>query len=255
MDNGYLNNAVYLAEFPSMARPERVSDAQSRNPVWSRDGHNIIYRSNISAGSGLLLKPANGLGEIKTLIRYQGTDDIIPNSWSPDDQKILATHSTPSGSFLEIVPASSGAGTRFHSATGSESTGMISPDGKWAAYASDESGNWEIYVTTFPAAEGKWQVSRGGGTQPRWRANGKEIFYEGPTGLLTAVPVNTQAGFATGTPVPLFQIHGRFQISSTDTFTYDVSKDGARFLVNRYVKPDHVAPLTIVLNASASEQQ
>ena len=65
--------------------------------VWSRDGHKIVYRSNISAGSGLLLQPANGLGETKTLIRYKGTDDIIPNSWSPDDQKILASHSTPSG--------------------------------------------------------------------------------------------------------------------------------------------------------------
>ena len=101
---------------------------------------------------------------------------------------------------------------------------MISPDGKWVAYASDESGNWEIYVTTFPGADGKWQVSRGGGTQPRWRGDSKEIYYEGPSGILTAVPVNTQSGFATGTPAPLFQIHGRFQISSTDTFTYDASR-------------------------------
>ncbi len=223
--------------------------------VWSRDGKNIVYRSNLAAGTGLLLKPANGLGQTKTLVRYLGTDDIIPNSWSPDDQKILASHSTPSGTFLEIVPASGGTATRFHSGTGSESTGMISPDGKWAAYASDASGNWEIYVTTFPGAEGKWQVSRGGGTQPRWREDGKEIFYEGPTGVLTAVPVNPQSGFATGIPVPLFQIHGRFQISSTDTFTYDASKDGIRFLVNRYVKPDHVAPLTIVLNAAAAQDQ
>jgi eukaryotic-like serine/threonine-protein kinase len=223
--------------------------------VWSHDGRNIVYRSNLAAGTGLLLKSASGLGQTKTLVRYQGTDDIIPNSWSPDDQKILASHFTPSGTFLEIVPASGGTATRFHSGTGNESTGMISPDGKWAAYASDASGNWEIYVTTFPGAEGKWQVSRGGGTQPRWRADGKEIFYEGPTGILTAVPVNTQTGFATGTPLPLFQIHGRFQISSTDTFTYDASKDGSRFLVNRYVKPDHVAPLTIVINAAAPEQR
>jgi hypothetical protein len=62
------------------------------------------------------------------------------------------------------------------------------------------------------------------------------------------------AGLA-GTPLPLFQIHGRFQISSTDTFTYDASKDGSRFLVNRYVKPDHVAPLTIVIDAAAPEQR
>ena len=226
--------------------------------IWSRDGSKVVYRSNLSApsvGVGLLVKPANGLGEGKTLVHYPGTDDVLPNSWSPDDQKILCTHDTPSGAFLELVPSAGGPAARFHKGSGNETTGAISPDGKWAAYASDESGNWEIYVTTFPGAEGKWQVSRGGGTQPRWRADGKEIFYEGPTGILTAVPVNTQADFTTGTPMPLFQIHGRFQISSTDTFTYDVSKDGTRFLINRYVKPDHVAPLTIVLNASASDQQ
>ena len=83
--------------------------------------------------------------------------------------------------FLELVSsASGGTGTRFHSGTGSDSNGQISPDGKWVAYASNESGDWEVYVTTFPAATGKWQVSRGGGTEPRWRGDGKEIFYIGP---------------------------------------------------------------------------
>ena len=97
---------------------------------------------------------------------------------------------------------------------------------------------------------GKWQVSRGGGTEPRWRADGKEIFYLGPSGMLTAVPVSAIGSFATGTPAPLFQFHGRPVISSTDVFSYDVSKDGKRFLVNRYVKPERVEPLTIVLNAA-----
>jgi hypothetical protein len=105
-------------------------------------------------------------------------------------------------------------------------------------------------VTSFPAAAGKWQVSRGGGTEPRWRGDGKEIFYIAPGGALMAVPVNSESMFATGTPVPLFQIRGRAPISSTDVFSYDVAKDGKRFLVNRYVKPEHVAPLTILLNTA-----
>jgi hypothetical protein len=129
---------------------------------------------------------------------------------------------------------------------------MISPDGKWVAYASDESGTWEIYVTTFPGAVGKWQVSRGGGTEPHWRGDGKEIFYLGPSGMLTAVPVSTEGTFSTGTAASLFQFHGRARISSTDNFSYDVSKDGKRFLVNRYVKPQHISPLSIVLNANAN---
>lgn len=132
-----------------------------------------------------------------------------------------------------------------------ETSGQISPDGRWVAYASDESGDWEIYVTSFPDAAGKWQVSRGGGTEPRWRSDGKEIFYIGPLGTLTSVPVNSEGTLSTGSPSQLFQIHGRAPISSTDLFTYDVAKDGNRFLVNRYAKPEHVQPLTLVLDAAA----
>jgi len=128
---------------------------------------------------------------------------------------------------------------------------MVSPDGKWVAYASNESGEWEIYVTTFPDAQGKWQISPAGGTEPRWGSNGKEIFYVDPKGILTAVPVNAGETFSAGTASPLFPIHGRAPVSSTDLFTYDASRDGSRFLVNRYVKPEHVEPLTVVLNANA----
>ena len=137
----------------------------------------------------------------------------------------------------------------------SERNGQISPDGRCVAYASNETGDWEIYVTTFPNAVGKWQVSRGGGTEPRWRGDGKEIFYIGPKGTLTAVEVSTEGTFSSGGPSPLFQAHGRAPVSVSDLFTYDVAKDGKRFLVNRYVKPDHVQPLTVVLNATTESKQ
>ena len=149
-----------------------------------------------------------------------------------------------------MAPAAGGKPVPLLTGTADETNGQFSPDGKWVAYASDESGNWEIYVTSFPSTAGKWQVSRGGGTEPRWRGDGKEIFYIAPSGMLMAVPVSGESIFATGTPAPLFQIQGRAPISSTDVFTYDVAKDGKRFLVNRYVKPEHVAPLTILLNAT-----
>jgi hypothetical protein len=219
--------------------------------VWSRDGNLLAYRMADVAGSSLFVKRSSGLEREskKYTVSTTAMDDVIPNSWSLDDQQILITRQTPSGNHLELLPAAGGEPKRFLSSKGSETNGQISPDGKWVAYASDESGNWEIYVTSFPGAAGKWQVSRGGGTEPRWRGDGKELFYIAPSGMLTAVPVNAQSEFATGTPMPLFQIHGRAPISSTDVFTYDVAKDGQRFLVNRYVKPEHVPPLTILLNA------
>ncbi len=138
---------------------------------------------------------------------------------------------------------------------GSTTNGQISPDGKWVGYASNESGDWEVYVSTFPGAAGKWQISRGGGSEPRWRGDGKEIFYMGPSGMLMAAPVDGASTFSAGTPAPLFQIHGRAPISSTDLFTYDVAKDGKRFLVNKYVRPEHVIPLTIVLQATAEPRK
>ena len=221
--------------------------------VWSRDGKALAYRSagGTVAGGGVMLKSANGLEGERQITKIPDADDLIPNSWTPDDQQILITHQTPtSGYYLELVSTSGKTPVPFVKGSGSVTNGMISPDGKWVAYESDESGSWEIYVTTFPGAAGKWQVSRGGGNEPRWRSDGKEIFYLGPAGMLTAVPVSTLGTFASGSPVPLFQFHGRAAISSTDVFSYDVSKDGKRFLVNRYVKPARIEPLTILLPAT-----
>jgi Tol biopolymer transport system component len=221
-------------------------------PVWSRDGKTLAYRNADAEGPTLLLKPATGLERERHRYTLPPTtmDDIIPNSWTRDDQQILFTHQITSGEYLALLPVSGGEPTRLVPGNGSQANGQISPDGKWVAYASDESGAWEIYVTSFPAAAGKWQVSRGGGSEPRWRGDGKEIYYIALNGVLTAVPVNGEGIFATGTPEPLFQVHGRAPISSTDAFTYDVSSDGKRFLVNRYVKPEHVPPLTILLNTT-----
>ena len=222
--------------------------------VWSHDGRTLAYRMADADGASIYLKPTTGLERERKrfTIPRASMDDIVPNSWSLDDRQILCTRQMSSGNHLELLPAAGGEPTLFLTGKGSETNGQISPDGKWVAYASDESGAWEIYVTSFPGAVGKWQVSRGGGTEPRWRGDGKELFYIAPSGMLTAVPVDAQSVFATGTPAPLFQIRGRAPISSTDIFSYDVTKDGKRFLVNRYVKPEHVPPLTILLNAASN---
>jgi serine/threonine protein kinase/Tol biopolymer transport system component len=246
------NNVDIWIESTTGARNSRFTfdPAEEVDGVWSRDGKMLAYRIADSEGPGLVLKPANGLERERRGYNIPKTsmDDLVPNSWSLDDRQILFTRQGASGEHLELVSVAGGGPKRFLPNGGSESNGQISPDGKWVAYASDESGDWEIYVTSFPAAAGKWQVSRGGGTEPRWRGDGKEIFYIGPNGMLTAVSVDASGDFVTSTPAPLFQIRGRAPISSTDAFTYDVAKDGKRFLVNRYEKPEHVPPLTILLN-------
>jgi serine/threonine protein kinase len=216
--------------------------------VWSPDGSVLAYRGVYAAGVAMFIKRASGLEKEKPILRGQVQDDVLPNSWSRDSQQLVCTDQSTTRTYLMLLPVAGGTPVPLLSGKYNQTNGQISPDGKWLAYASDETGNWEVYVTSFPGVAGKWQVSRGGGTEPRWRGDGKEIFYIASNGMLSAVPVNSEGGFATGTPVPLFQIYGRAPISSTDIFTYDVAKDGKRFLVNRYVKPEHVAPLTILLN-------
>jgi eukaryotic-like serine/threonine-protein kinase len=250
------NNVDLWLEYASGSGNTRFTfdTAEEVLGVWSRDGTMLAYRTNLTK-SVLVVKRATGLEKEQVKFEVPASDDILPNSWSPDNRQILCTHQVPSGSHLLLVPLTGGTPTSFVVSKGNDVNGQISPDGKWAAYASDESGNWEIYVTTFPGAVGKWQVSRGGGAEPRWRGDSKEIYYLGPRGMLTAVPVDAKDTFSTGTPIPLFQFHGRAAISSTDLFSYDVSKDGTRFLVNRYIKPEHPTPLTIVLNTTAESRK
>jgi len=258
------NTDVWIEELAKTRSTRFTFDpAEETDGVWSRDGKMVAYRT-VAGGSGVELKNASGLQPAKTLVKLTsamkgvdnaGSYDLIPNSWSADDSQILCALQTNTqdslGSVLVLVPASGGTITQFLPKDSSKTNGQISPDGKWVAYASNESGEWEIYVTTFPAAAGKWQVSRGGGSEPRWRGDSKEIYYIGPTETLMEVPVETGGTFSSGAPVALFQIRGRAPISSTDLYTYDVTKDGKRFIVNQYVKPEHVAPLAIVQHAFA----
>jgi len=251
------NVDVWIEELQHATASRLTFDTSEDAPaVWSRDGLMIAYRTNNAGGAGsVLIKKVTGSEAAREVFRTKPEDDILPNSWSPDDKSILCTFESAAGeSNLQVVDVASGKMNPLIADKASETNGMISPDGKFVAYASNETGAWEIYVTTFPAAQGKWQVSRGGGTEPRWRGDGKEIFYIDPKGALTAVPVSTESAFSTGAPATLFPIRGRAPISNTDIFTYDVSKDGQRFLVNRYVPPDHVQPLIVVLHATAGRE-
>jgi len=128
---------------------------------------------------------------------------------------------------------------------------QFSPNGKWVAYASNETGRWEIYVTSFPEARGKWQVSSGGGEVPRWRADGKEIFFLSADNTMMAAPVTSETNFDSGNPVALFQTAPRQPSSSRDQFVYDVSKDGQHFLILTQVKQPGTPPMTVVLNWTA----
>src|SRR5207253_482275 len=128
-----------------------------------------------------------------------------------------------------------------------ESQGQFSPDGKWMAYVSDESGTPQIYVQSFPTLTGKWQVSTGGGSEPRWRRDGTELFYVAPDRKLMSVAVKSGATFQADAPRALFETELAF---APIRHNYSVSPDGQRFLLNA---PADVAspPMTLVQNWTA----
>jgi dipeptidyl aminopeptidase/acylaminoacyl peptidase len=130
----------------------------------------------------------------------------------------------------------------------SEREGQFSPDGHWVAYSSNESARWQVYVAPFPGPGSRYQISTDGGQQPRWRRDGKELFFLSPDKKLMTVSVKAGATFEFGEPTVLFQTRAREALSSEEVFTYDVSPDGQRFLINESLQQANPPPVNIVLN-------
>jgi serine/threonine protein kinase/Tol biopolymer transport system component len=213
-------------------------------PVWSPDGSRTVFASNRELRFDLYLKDTNGAQEEKVI--PQDGPDRFPTDWSRDGKYVLYGRG-PDLWFLTFPELRA---TQFLKAASMLKTGRFSPDGKWVAYSSNESGRWEIYVTSFPEAHGKWQVSNTGGDQPRWRGDGKELFYLSTDSKIMAVPVKTGSNFDAGTPTALFQANPREMVATSELFSYDVSNDGQKFLVNASLKTA-MTPMSVVLNWSA----
>lgn len=213
-------------------------------PIWSPDGSRIIFASNRELKFDLYLKDANGAQEEKVI--PQDGADRFPTDWSRDGKYVLYERAPDLWylrlSDLQPVP--------LLKASSTLRSPRFSPDGKWVAYSSNESGRWEIYVTSFPEAHGKWQVSNGGGEQPRWRGDGNELFYLSSDAKIMAVPVKAGANFDAGTPIALFQANPREMFATSEIFSYDVSKDGQRFLINTQLRTA-TTPMSVVLNWAA----
>src|SRR5256885_5613748 len=211
-------------------------------PIWSPDSSRLVFASNRALNVDLYMKNSDGAEEEKAIL--QDNFNKIPNDWSRDGKYILYTRFTDL--WFATVPELKS--SLFLKALSIIRNGQFSPDGKWVAYASNETGKWEIYVTSFPDARGKWQVSTGGGEQPRWRGDGKELFYISSDSRIMAVPVTTGANFDAGPPVPLFQATPRQPVSTNDQFVYDVRRDGQRFLILTQLKQADSEPMSIILN-------
>ena len=245
-DIGSLNIDLWTYELQRDSAKRLTFDpAIDALPIWSPDGSRLVFASNRDLPFNLYLKASDGSQEEKSIFR----DEVrkFPNDWSRDGKYILYNR----GGDLWSLTFPEFQSSLFLKANAVIRNGQFSPDGKWVAYSSNETGKWEIYVTSFPEARGKWQVSSGGGEQPRWRGDGKELFYLAPDGKMMAVAVTTGANFDAGTPVTLFQSTPRQPVLVYDLFVYDVSRDGQRFLINTPEKQVEAAPMSLILNWTA----
>jgi Tol biopolymer transport system component len=240
--------------------------SSSRYPIWSPDSSRVVFASSRARNFDLYEKAASGSGSERLL--FKNDQDKRPNSWSPDGTHILFTPSDPKTQLdLWTLPVSSASGSGSQPALylqtpASELQGQFSPDGHWIAYMSDEAraGQYQVYVQSYPPGGGKFQISTGdGGAQPRWRRDGKELFYVAPDGRLVAVDVKTASRFEAGAPHPLFQTYTETPAAVSGSFRYDVSADGKRFIVSPLVAASAAGavapPITVVLNWTTGLRQ
>jgi Tol biopolymer transport system component len=238
-------------------RVNRLTDGgKDGSPIWSPDGKRVIFDSN---RNGTIDLYERGLNAESDDLLIHSSETKIPDSFTQDGRFLLYTSTSPSAggvgtnADIMVLPMDGKSKPQpFINSRFDERYGQFSPDGRWVAYQSNESGDgeYQIYVKSFPAPGERLPISSAGGIQPRWRPDGKELYYVAPDGSLMAVPI---AGSGTkltpGTPVRLFQprIYGGGNAANFYLQQYDVSKDG-RFLVNISVGEAVATPITLILN-------
>jgi Tol biopolymer transport system component len=223
--------------------------AQDGHPIWSPDGSRIVFSSNRMGTFDLYQKASSGAGSDELLL--ESSIVKFPQDWSPDGRFLLYLQQDPkTGLGLWILPLF---GERkpfpFVYTIFWKGNGQFSPDGRWVAYQSNESGRYEVYVQPFSGPGGKCQVSNGGGIEARWRRDGKELFYIAPDGKLMAVPIQAAGqSLDAGAPVTLFQTRIVGGSSYAAKQQYAVAPDGRRFLINIADEESTASPITIVTN-------
>ena len=220
--------------------------------LFSPDESRVAYTSINSNQTAIYTRASNGSGGEDVIV--SGTALSFPDSWSRDGKYILYETNAGSKTKLDLwILPMFGDGTPFPYLQSDfvESHAQFSPDGRWIAYSSDESGRAEVYIQSFPIGSGKWQVSTAGGDQAQWRRDGKELFYISSDRSLMALAIGAGASLDVGRPESLFQTTVPVTGLSDDRNNYVPTQDGQRFVVNSLVNAENTQPLTLVLNWAA----
>ena len=248
LDGDTRSSDIFVVDLSRGSRHRITSSrATDASPVWSPDGRRLAFRSNREGMHNLYLTDATGAGHEKRLAR----SDLgkYPTSWSQDER--IAFHTGSSGTRWDVLMADirrDGATEQLLSSQFDEAQAQFSPDGRRVAYTSNTSGRYEVWVEPLGAGGAPRQVSINGGSDPRWRGDGRELYYLSAADQLYAVAVKTRGTHVDfGPPRLLFTI-ADVDLTPPYTSHYDASPDGNRFLVRQVRGSVRSAPLTVLLN-------
>ena len=214
-------------------------DAHDRMPVWEPGGREVTFLSDRGGNLDVWSKPADGTGEARLLVDLDA--NLATVDWSPDGEWLLLRTSAGSEGasardILALRPGVDSAAAALLTSEYREIDPAVSPDGRWIAYASDETGRYEVYVRPFPeVATGRWQLSIDGGRAPHWSRDGGEIFFQGPEQEMMVAAVDNSSSFRVAPPELLFESDPSWLFSNFGGLFYDVAPDDQRFLVGARV--------------------
>ncbi len=217
----------------------------SGSAIWSPDGTRVTFASNRGESFDLYWKPADGSGEAEPLLTRP--EPQFPSSWSPDG-RFLAYVELDSTSLFDIwiLPMEGDREPRpFADTEYNEGGAVFSPGGNWLAYVSNESGQDEVYVRAFPGPGGKMQISGGGGNEPVWASNGRELFYRNQD-LMMVVNITSEEPFQASRPQPLFE--ASYDDAGVASRGYDITPDGQSFIVVRSERDSVATQVHVTLN-------
>jgi serine/threonine protein kinase/Tol biopolymer transport system component len=240
---------LWLLDATRQTRFTHASDGRlMRLPLWSPDGRSIAFQSVRSGSVALSVKPSAGDGAEDVLV--ESPEVKIPSDWSPDGKLLMyyVPHPT-SGTDLWVLRRDTRVPFAFLKTGANELWGQFSPDGRWVAYQSNETGRYEIYLRSFPSPGGPIPISTTGGVYPRWSRDGNELYFIAPDAKLMAVSIRTTTmSVDAGVPTALFQtrrLGGGANVIGR-SHQYDVASDG-RFLINIDAESS-APPLTLLMN-------